>query len=190
MPSPAIASDSQLDLRVSLAALRRRVEQLELFIAGHDVERPTDAQLVGLYVEATLILSRRAVPSASPTAWAHAVMHLDEENVFRLCRLVEDPHAFVPVAQLLVAFRDADDAETVGPALAHLRAVAQGVLDAQGLELIRLEDLLRRRLPLLEMADSAFDVARERGGREASGFRRGSVPTSRGASDHLERSDR
>lgn len=176
-------SGSDVELRVQLATIRRRLEQLEIFVAGHAVERPSNTQLTAIYVEAMLVLSRGRVRSVSAAAWSHVVLCLDEELLFRMGRLVLDPHPFVPLAQLIVALRDAGEAETVGAALAHLRSLARGILDAQGLELIKIEDLLGRRLPLVDQVGSVFDVQQgERHAVRAPTIPEGSVPISGQAS--------
>lgn len=114
----------------------------------------TDIQLSGLYERAVYLLLRGEAP-ADAAGWAHAVRLLDEHQLFRMAQLVDDPHPFVPLLQLIVRLHARAGSPELRAAVVHLQSIGHSLLDAQGCSKIHPRDMINRPLPIVS---AMFDV--------------------------------
>ena len=124
------------DLKAEVAALRRRLEVLEALCLGGPRRGLAGEQVLALYVEAVRIGDKP--PRDAVPGWTRAVLALQEPDLLRLARELEDPAPWRVFLQLLSRF---DDGSEVAAATHHLRGVIRNVLDAVGLEALEPEDM-------------------------------------------------
>lgn len=137
-----------LEHQVEMAALRRRIERVEVLVFGGIRRGPEPEQVMALFVEATRCLGAGQLPVAAVAGWAHAILTLDEANLLDLARQLDDPAPWRVFLRMLVQFRARGLVEEVSAAEAHLRALVRNVLDVAGLGLVAPDDMLRSELPI------------------------------------------
>lgn len=93
-------------------------------------------RLMQLYEDA--LKTKEIVPGLS-SHWARAGLCLDTSQLLVLARLVGDPFPWQGILRVLRLYQA--EGEEVGDALAHVLKVAGDLLQAQGLELIRPQDV-------------------------------------------------
>jgi hypothetical protein len=135
------ATPTQVELMATIFDLTRRVERLE---RTSQVDPPAACDLVLLlrcYRDAHAVLQRFDRHSAA--AWVALAYLWDVRMLLDVGRAVADPFPFRP----LLAVLDTCVLEGIPGALAarsHLEAVAQDLLRAMGLELVRPRDTMAR----------------------------------------------
>jgi len=132
--------ESETAIKVELAALRRRVEAMELICLGAVRKGPTKEQLVSLYIEASRAVSSGTIPEESLRGWSNAVMLLDEESLLTLVRELGDHAPWRPFFLLMESLREGGG--DIAAARAHLRAVVRSFMDGQGLALVSVHDVI------------------------------------------------
>lgn len=127
-----------IDQRAAHFDLERRVALLETMLHGHTLPTFTAPTLIRLYMDA------HRPPAADLTAARAQVRQLyllDARLLMILGRLVRDPFPFRPF--LLLADRCvARGVEAAPTAREHVLIVAQGLLDAMGLEVLEPRDVM------------------------------------------------
>lgn len=132
---------SLLDDRAKILDLERRVDLLERGLYGHSAPQCGASLLTRCYLEAHRAL-RKIEPEKAGT-WVAVAYLLDVRALVALGRYVNDPYPYRPFLAVL----DICALHSVPSAFAartHLESVAQDLLTAQGLELIRPRDTMGR----------------------------------------------
>lgn len=133
--------DLPVDTFASICDLERRVAMLEEGLHGHTASPCSVSLLTRCYLEAHRVI-RNFDPDFA-AIWVASAYLWDARTFVTLGRHVHDPYPFRPfIAALdICVLRGTPDAER---ALLHLEAVGQDVLRAQGLELVRPRDTMKR----------------------------------------------
>lgn len=141
---------SNLDpvLAAALFDQDRRLRAVERVIGGEPVALPI-RRLQELYLDASRV---QEVDEHDARHWAMHALHLDCCQLLALAKLLGDPFPWQPV--LLVLDACAQAGHDVADAQTHLLEIAQDLLRAQGLELVRPRDLMGTPIRMKAAADA------------------------------------
>lgn len=139
-----------IDIELAKAAVRRRRVHVDQY------ERLNDDTLYAIYIAAVFILMKGRVALDAGAKWAHVARLLDEYQLLRMARRVDDPHPFAPILQLVVRLRAIEDTADLRRAEGHLRSIGQALLDAQGCSKVTPNDLINRPLPTVTSVNKLF----------------------------------
>lgn len=139
-----ISSLDPPELQATISDFERRIALLEEMIHGTPQQDLPIDFLLGLYLDA-----QRELPVTPELGrhWVRQAYLLDARQLLTLVRRSHDLHPWRPILHIIDRYVDEGYEPAVG-AQAHLLSIAQDLLNAQGLELIRPRDVMGHQLPM------------------------------------------